>query len=85
MESWIVAKSPSQSADFGQLKLTNLAENHIVHDGHRIRFAASDCDSIQSEDRACLFFGGAEFRTDIVFLSFVIFMQSSCNVFQPQV
>lgn len=58
MESWIVAKSPSQSADFGQLKLTNLAENHIVYDGHRIRFAASDCDSIQSEDQACLFFLG---------------------------
>lgn len=58
MKSWIVAKSPSQSADFGQLKLTNFAENHIVYDGHRIRFAASDCDSIQSEDRACLFFLG---------------------------
>ncbi len=54
MESWSVAKSQSQSTDFGQSWL--ILQKITVYDGHIIQFVASDYDSIQSEDRACLLF-----------------------------
>ncbi len=33
-ESKLVTKNQNQSADFGQLELTDLAENHILYDEH---------------------------------------------------
>ncbi len=30
VESWLVAKSQNQSADFGQLESTDFAENHFM-------------------------------------------------------
>ncbi len=44
-------KNQNQSADTGQLELTDLTENHILYDVHIFQFfLAPDYESMQSEE-----------------------------------